>query len=220
MNTQQLKELRNSLSFWRDDYDRDEDKEQYDMFAAAIDAVSRLEAAQRANAAQDDHINQQQTRIDWLEAANSGLGKALGAAKKELARLKAESGEPIGEVRLEDYQDDGTRPASVVCLHEHAGWENFPDGTKLYTAAQPAALPTEMTMSDAIKANISTEFMDGANWMREQRLGLGAQPQPVVELPDSFAIGENADGYFNDVVCLIDDVKTALDAAGVKWEVK
>lgn len=47
----------------------------------------RAKAAECANAAQDDHINQQQTRIDWLEAANSGLGKALGVAKKELARL-------------------------------------------------------------------------------------------------------------------------------------
>lgn len=38
----------------------------------------------------------------------------------------------IGEVRLGDYLDDGSRPATIVCLHDQAGWENFPDGTKLY----------------------------------------------------------------------------------------
>lgn len=47
MSTENLKELRNALSCWQDDYDRDDDKEQYDMFGAAIDAVSRLEAAEK-----------------------------------------------------------------------------------------------------------------------------------------------------------------------------
>lgn len=42
MSTENLKELRNALSCWQDDYDCDDDKEQYDMFGAAIDAVSRL----------------------------------------------------------------------------------------------------------------------------------------------------------------------------------
>ncbi|MDI3438329.1 hypothetical protein QLG07_02505 [Erwinia sp. V90_4] len=46
MKTINLKELRNALSCWQDDYDCDDDKEQYDMFGAAIDAVSRLEAAE------------------------------------------------------------------------------------------------------------------------------------------------------------------------------
>lgn len=56
---------------------------------AVIDLIERLEAAERANAAQDNYINQQQMRIDWLEAANSGLGKALSAARAEVARRDA-----------------------------------------------------------------------------------------------------------------------------------
>ncbi len=39
--------------------------------------VEALEKAQRANAAQDDHINQQQDRIDILERRNAELGGEL-----------------------------------------------------------------------------------------------------------------------------------------------
>ncbi|NBD81020.1 hypothetical protein GV761_07030 [Citrobacter werkmanii] len=39
--------------------------------------VGTLEKAQRANAAQDDHINQQQDRIDVLEKRNAELGKRV-----------------------------------------------------------------------------------------------------------------------------------------------
>ncbi len=39
--------------------------------------VEALEKAQRANAAQDDHINQQQDRIDTLERRNAQLGGQL-----------------------------------------------------------------------------------------------------------------------------------------------
>lgn len=42
--------------------------------------------------------------------------------------------EPVGEVRLSDYDSDGCRQGSVTCLHDQADWDNFPDGTKLYTA--------------------------------------------------------------------------------------
>ncbi|HGW3589815.1 TPA: hypothetical protein ACNH39_003291 [Serratia marcescens] len=41
----------------------------------------------------------------------------------------------IGEVRLGQQDDVGCfSSARVICLHEQADWDNFPDGTKLYTA--------------------------------------------------------------------------------------
>ncbi|MHC7868786.1 hypothetical protein ACYA1P_13005 [Klebsiella pneumoniae] len=43
----------------------------------ALLLVEALEKAQRANAAQDDHINQQQDRIDILERRNAELGGEL-----------------------------------------------------------------------------------------------------------------------------------------------
>lgn len=60
-----------------------------------IDAlVEALEKAQRANAAQDDHTNQQQGRIEQLEKKNAELGKYAGkletinAAAEKLVRCK------------------------------------------------------------------------------------------------------------------------------------
>ncbi|HCD8259045.1 TPA: hypothetical protein ND790_003192 [Klebsiella pneumoniae] len=46
--------------------------------AAGAELVEALEKAQRANAAQDDHINQQQDRIESLEKKNAELGKYAG----------------------------------------------------------------------------------------------------------------------------------------------
>nr|WP_254658948.1 ead/Ea22-like family protein [Klebsiella pneumoniae] len=56
--------------------------------------VEALEKAQRANAAQEDHINQQQDRIESLEKKNAELGKYAGkletinAAAEKLVRCK------------------------------------------------------------------------------------------------------------------------------------
>ena len=46
--------------------------------------VETLEKAQRANAAQDDHINQQQDRINRMEKRNSELGKRLRGTEESL----------------------------------------------------------------------------------------------------------------------------------------
>ncbi|EQA5356145.1 SlyX family protein [Serratia marcescens] len=46
----------------------------------------RIAELERANQSQDDHINQQQDRIDSLEKTNAGLGQRLGAAEKRLAK--------------------------------------------------------------------------------------------------------------------------------------
>ncbi|MGQ5989279.1 hypothetical protein ACUNHZ_08790 [Serratia sp. IR-2025] len=51
----------------------------------------RIAELESANKSQDDHINQQQDRIDSLEKTNAGLGRRLGDAEKRLAtpvRLK------------------------------------------------------------------------------------------------------------------------------------
>lgn len=47
--------------------------------------VKRLAELESANKSQDDHINQQQDRIDSLEKKNGDLGRSLGAAEKRLA---------------------------------------------------------------------------------------------------------------------------------------
>lgn len=45
----------------------------------------RVAEMESANQSQDDHINQQQDRIDSLEKTNAGLGRRLGDAEKRLA---------------------------------------------------------------------------------------------------------------------------------------
>ncbi len=45
----------------------------------------RIAELERANQSQDDHINQQQDRIESLEKKNAGLGRQLGDAEKRLA---------------------------------------------------------------------------------------------------------------------------------------
>ncbi|MGJ5824849.1 ead/Ea22-like family protein [Serratia sp. H402Y] len=46
---------------------------------------NRIAELERANTSQDDHINQQQDRIESLEKTNAGLGRRLGDAEKRLA---------------------------------------------------------------------------------------------------------------------------------------
>ncbi|HID9709297.1 TPA: hypothetical protein ACXI3L_004582, partial [Serratia marcescens] len=48
-------------------------------------AEQHIAELERANQSQDDHINQQQDRIDSLEKTNAGLGRRLGDAEKRLA---------------------------------------------------------------------------------------------------------------------------------------
>lgn len=64
--------------------------------AAGAELVEALEKAQRANAAQDDHINQQADRIESLEKKNGELGRRLyqysmepGEAEKRIAELES-----------------------------------------------------------------------------------------------------------------------------------
>ncbi len=64
------------------------------------------------------------------------MATELLSLREQLAELKAL--EPVGQIVLSDYDSDGTRTARVVCLHDQADWDNFQDGTLLFTAVKPA----------------------------------------------------------------------------------
>ncbi|EDS9084269.1 coiled-coil domain-containing protein 22 [Salmonella enterica subsp. enterica serovar O rough] len=51
-------------------------------------AEKRIAELERANAAQDDHINQQQDRIDVLERRNAELGKYAGELESRTVTMK------------------------------------------------------------------------------------------------------------------------------------
>ncbi len=75
------------------------------------------------------------------------LGHADVAILNELARIALASleAEAVGEVVLGEYDDCGCHPdAKVVCIAAdgQADWENFKDGTRLYTAPPaPVSVP-------------------------------------------------------------------------------
>ncbi|EUL86726.1 hypothetical protein P832_01999 [Enterobacter kobei] len=82
------------------------------------------------------------------------LGHADVAILNELARIALASleAEPVGEVVLGEYDDCGCHPdARVACIAAdgQADWENFKDGTRLYTAPPaPVSVPAAMEMDD------------------------------------------------------------------------
>lgn len=63
------------------------------------------------------------------------LATELLSLREQLAELKNQ--EPIGQVIFGGYNSDGTRDASVVCLHDQADWDNFQDGTLLFMEPRP-----------------------------------------------------------------------------------
>lgn len=73
-----------------------------DMWAAwkgaSAELVEALEKAQRANAAQDDHINQQQDRIDQLEKGCRHAAKRINSWRRLAKRSIAEQEKCVDEL--------------------------------------------------------------------------------------------------------------------------
>jgi hypothetical protein len=110
-----------------------------------IGLIERTEAAERERdelraeqAEHDEQIARMESKFSLAKRALDSKTARCEKAEAELRRRDAAAGEPVGEIRLGDYGSDGTRPAVVLCLHDQADWENFPDGTKLYTRAEHA----------------------------------------------------------------------------------
>ncbi|AUO58648.1 DUF551 domain-containing protein [Escherichia coli] len=82
------------------------------------------------------------------------VGAILGEEIAELARIALAllEAEAVGEVVLGEYDDCGCHPdAKVVCIAAdgQADWENFKDGTRLYTAhPAPVSVPAAMEIDD------------------------------------------------------------------------
>lgn len=106
--------------------------------------------------------------------------------------LAAKQAKPIGEIRLSEYLSDGTREASVVCLHDQADWDNFTDGTKLYLNKNPVTqtnspaipdgwklVPVEPTPATMVEGTLVSEFQaDPAGMYRAM---IAAAPKPESE---------------------------------------
>ncbi|SAC30454.1 hypothetical protein [Enterobacter hormaechei] len=107
---------------------------------------------------------------------NEDAAMSLAAMKIALASLEAEA---VGEVVLGEYDDCGCHPdAKVVCIAAdgQADWENFKDGTRLYTAPPaPVSVPAAMEMDDDFDSAFEHGKAVGWNACRAAMLQ-GAEP--------------------------------------------
>lgn len=147
-----------------------------------------------------------------LEIARIG-----GARAMEVLRRDAEVGEPVawvcGDEEIRDFK--AGREVTIVRDCDDSDLEYLP----LYTAAPPAVLPHKLSMD--IDPELQGEFRVHEAIRRKgfnqalAALALGAQQQKVVELPNQSEYEDPLSAYE-----ALEHVKAALDAAGVKWEVK
>nr|DAL49595.1 MAG TPA_asm: hypothetical protein [Caudoviricetes sp.] len=102
----------------------------------------------------------------------------INNARIALASLEAE---PVGEVVLGEYDDCGCHPdAKVVCIAAdgQADWENFKDGTRLYTATPaPVSVPDAMEMDDDFDSAFEHGKAVGWNAYRAAMLQGAGRPQ-------------------------------------------
>ncbi len=107
--------------------------------------LEMLEKAQSANAAQDDHINQQQDRIDQLENAAARLGRRLNQYSMGLvATLDVQSG-----------RSDGNKFALAYSSAAH----KLPDDVYfLYCCARPApGVPADAKLRELFDSWFSSD---------------------------------------------------------------
>lgn len=146
-------------------------------------------------------INKQAVQAVADLKAGYTLGQADVAILNELARIALASleAEAVGEVVLGEYDDCGCHPdAKVVCIAAdgQADWENFKDGTRLYTAPPaPVSVPAAMEMDDDFDSAFEHGKAVGWNACRAAMLQ-GAEPVTTAyKLP---AIGWLRADYQND----------------------
>lgn len=124
--------------------------------AAGAELVEALEKTQRANAAQDDHINQQQDRIDQLEKGHQEAAKQINSWRRMAKQNIAEREKDIAELdaarqRIAELE---SRAVTVGNLQESAyragltaGWNlglaNNNDGFNKCLAAHAAGIKVE-----------------------------------------------------------------------------
>ena len=131
----------------------------------------------------------------------------LRSSEIALASLEAEA---VGEVVLGEYDDCGCHPdARVACIATdgQADWENFKDGTRLYTAPPaPVSVPDAMEMDDDFDSAFEHGKAVGWNAYRAAMLqSFGNSEQlnsPVIP-----------DGWVMVPVELTPDMRAAWDSA-------
>lgn len=212
--------------------ERDEYRDLYSSSQEKLEAAERERDELRAEQAEhDEQIARMESKFSLAKRALDSKTARCEKAEADLRRRYAAANEPEFYVR---YRSDGgyEGPLTTDATEEYCKQSRPP----LYTGAPPAVLsPEKITeiMQDAwnefcddtgcypddFEYQNEKLFFDAGRWamlVAERISSLGAQQQKVVELPESFK-QSNSD---NRHVMFREDVIYALDAAGVKWEVK
>ncbi|EAA8947922.1 ead/Ea22-like family protein [Salmonella enterica] len=90
--------LREEFQCMQDHYSDPADRDRQIIYIAAEALLDELEKAQRANVAQDDHINQQQDRIEQLEKGHKEAAKQINSWRRLAKQNIAERGKDISEL--------------------------------------------------------------------------------------------------------------------------
>lgn len=180
--------------------------------------VDRIEEAERERDELKQRLANAEHQLHVAELAKFNLRNQRKAqfrkrreAEAELARRDAASGEP-------DYWQFKSVNGDWIGIGESGMRQAVSEGVEvrpLYTAALPAVLPylSDDTLREMVSAyNIANHSIEAYQEMRAA-MGRGAQQQKVVELPNVYT-------WSNSEVVYLAALKQALDAAGVKWEVK
>ena len=109
-----LKELRNALLIWQDAHEPTQDKEQFDMFGEAIDAIDRLEAAEALN-------NHLELAVRKAEGVSESLRRRVEEAENKLMLTH-----PAPAINLADLVPQKmTNPHQIAA--EGTGWNDCID---------------------------------------------------------------------------------------------
>ncbi|EPT7061796.1 ead/Ea22-like family protein [Cronobacter turicensis] len=134
---------------------------------SVLELIAALEAAQRANAAQDDHINQQQDRIDKLEKGHEEAAKQISSwrrlAKQNIAEREKDIA-ALGEVRqrIAELEAREIKPANgevLVTVSGFTGSGKSAIAGEIEIALRAIGVPVQWANGDAEKR------MTGADWL-------------------------------------------------------
>lgn len=146
---------------------------------------------------------------DWKNFSQELIDR-LEAAEAELARRDASAGEPVAVVGSDfSLFWAGSGPIAPL-IQRH----NIKVGAKLYTAAQPSAVPPEMTLENAKGLTVfgKDNWCKAYNQAIADAKALGCKAEKVVVLPREVSHVTNK--WFEEGR---DAVLELLDATGIKW---
>lgn len=126
--------------------------------------------------------------VEKIPGASDAAVIHLKLAEITLASLDAEA---VGEVVLGEYDDCGCHPdARVACIAAdcQADWENFKDGTRLYTAPPaPVSVPDELSREE-----YKRRFMEEENFDDTFRGGWNACRAAMLKQQSSIDVSKDA----------------------------